>query len=94
MLWYVYMILTEKNKLYTGVSSDPERRFYEHLFDFKKRAKFFRSDSPSKIVYLENFQTKGEALSREIVIKKLKRQQKEELIRSKNNLCTSLPNSL
>ena len=87
MPWYVYMILTEKEKLYTGVSCDPERRFFEHLFDFKKGAKFFRSDSPSKIVYLESFETKGEALKREIAIKKLKRIKKEELTLSKKNLC-------
>jgi putative endonuclease len=51
--WYVYIILTAKEKLYTGISRDPERRFFEHLLDVKKGAKFFRSDSPQKIVYCE-----------------------------------------
>jgi putative endonuclease len=68
--WYVYIILTRKEKLYTGISTDPERRFFEHLFDVKKGAKFFRSDSPQKIVYCEEFVTMSEALKREAEIKK------------------------
>jgi putative endonuclease len=67
--WYVYIILTKKNKLYTGVSTDPERRFIEHLCDSKKGAKFFRSDTPVQIVYLENCENYSEALKREYVIK-------------------------
>ncbi len=78
--WFVYMILTGKGKLYTGVSTDPERRFIEHLCDPKKGAKFFRSDSPEKIVYLEEVATYSEALKREIAIKKMPRKLKQKLI--------------
>lgn len=69
-MWYVYVILTSKNKLYTGISTDPERRFIEHLCDAKKGAKYFRSDSPQKIVYLEEWDTMSEALKREAEFKK------------------------
>lgn len=69
-MWYVYVILTGKKKLYTGISTDPERRFIEHLSDTKKGAKFFRSDSPVKIVYLEEWDTMSEALIREAEFKK------------------------
>ncbi len=68
--WYVYIILTAKGKLYTGISTDPERRFVEHLCDVKKGAKFFRSDSPVKIIHVEDFETMSEALKREAEIKK------------------------
>jgi putative endonuclease len=71
MNWFVYIILTSKDKLYTGISTDPERRFVEHLCDTKKGAKFFRSDSPVKIIHLEEFETMSEALKREAAIKKL-----------------------
>jgi putative endonuclease len=74
------MILTAKNRLYTGVSTDPERRFIEHLCDPKKGAKFFRSDSPVMIVYLEEKENYSEALKREIAIKKLSRKKKQLLI--------------
>lgn len=69
-MWYVYVILTGKEKLYTGISTDPERRFVEHLCDTKKGAKYFRSDSPQKIVYLEEYDTMSEALVREAEFKK------------------------
>jgi putative endonuclease len=77
--WYVYIIQTEKNRLYTGVSTDPERRFIEHLCDTKKGAKFFRSDTPVKIVYLEEAFDYSSALKREIQIKKLSPRKKREL---------------
>lgn len=70
MNWYVYVILTTKGKLYTGISTDPERRFVEHLCDTKKGAKYFRSDSPVMIVHLEEYETMSEALKREAEIKK------------------------
>lgn len=78
--WYVYMILTEKNRLYTGISTDVERRFFEHLGVFPGGAKFFRSDIPEKIVYVESFLNRSEATIKEASIKKLTRQQKENLI--------------
>lgn len=79
-VWFVYMILTAKGRLYTGVSTDPERRFIEHLCDPKKGAKFFRSDSPEKIVYLEVVGTYSDALKREIAIKALTSHQKKCLV--------------
>jgi len=82
MSWYVYIILTKKEKLYTGISTDPERRFIEHLCDTKKGAKYFRTDSPYCIVYLEEFDSMSEALKREIYIKKRPIKHKWELIHS------------
>jgi putative endonuclease len=79
MNWYVYIILTAKGKLYTGISTDPERRFVEHLCDTKKGAKYFRSDSPVKIIHLEEFLTMSEALKREAAIKKLPSSNKRNL---------------
>jgi putative endonuclease len=78
MIWYVYVILTNKNKLYTGISTDPERRFVEHLCCTKKGAKFFRSDSPLKIVYLEEWSTMSDALKSEAAIKRWPAQKKRK----------------
>jgi putative endonuclease len=71
--------LTAKEKLYTGISTDPERRFFEHLLDNKKGAKFFRSDSPQKIIHCEEFTTMSEALKREAEIKKFTSTKKRAL---------------
>lgn len=78
--WWVYIILTKKDRLYTGISTDPERRFYEHLWDRKKGAKFFRSDAPLSIIYIEKCEDYSMALKREYAIKKMPRIKKQELI--------------
>ncbi len=82
-MWYVYMILTAKNRLYTGIATDVERRFVEHLCDPKKGAKFFRSDSPIMVVYYEEFKNRSLATKREILLKKLSRNDKNLLINSR-----------
>ncbi len=79
MSWYVYVILTCKGKLYTGISTDPERRFIEHLCDPKKGAKYFRSDSPVMIVHLEEAGSMSSALKREAEIKKWSSQKKRSV---------------
>lgn len=81
MSWFVYIILTKKEKLYTGISTDPERRFIEHLCDRKKGAKYFRSDIPVQIVHLEEFDTMSEALKREAGIKRMSSVKKKTLIK-------------
>jgi putative endonuclease len=80
MNWYLYIIETEKNKLYTGIATDVERRFVEHLIGIG--AKYFRSDEPKKIVYCEVFKNRSEASIREAAIKKLSKKEKLSLISS------------
>jgi putative endonuclease len=77
--WWVYMIKTRKQKIYTGITVDLERRFLEHLSGIGG-AKFFRSDTPEEIVYVEGMYAHGDALRREIEIKKLKANLKRDLI--------------
>ena len=76
--WYLYIIETEKNKFYTGITVDVEKRFYEHLFGVG--AKYFRSDSPNKIIHIEIFSDRSEASKREAQIKKLPKKEKIKLI--------------
>ncbi len=79
-MWFVYIIETEKKRLYTGIAKDPEKRFFEHLFDRKKGAKFFRSDVPERIVYVKKCSSLSNALKEEIAIKKCSKIQKLQLI--------------
>jgi putative endonuclease len=78
--WFVYIILTVKNRLYTGITTNVERRFKEHSGINKLGAKFFRSDKPLDVVYLELAANRSEATKREMAIKKLTKKQKETLI--------------
>lgn len=77
-MWYVYIIQTEKNKLYTGIATDVKRRFKEHQTG--KGAKYFRTDRPVLIVYTERKRNRSTASKREAAIKKLTRPKKLELI--------------
>jgi len=82
--WWVYLILTESEHLYTGITTDPERRFQEHLATYEgtgtKGAKFFRGHKPVKLVYREAAKNRSDASKREIAIKKLPRNKKWRLL--------------
>jgi putative endonuclease len=78
--WYVYIIRASDESLYTGITTDVERRFNEHL-DPRKGARFFRGRKPEEVVYTERQPDRSRALQREAVIKKLSRDLKLELIR-------------
>ncbi|EQC44700.1 GIY-YIG nuclease family protein [Bacteriovorax sp. Seq25_V] len=77
-LWYLYIIETENGKLYTGITTDIERRFNEHA-GLKKGAKFTKANPPKRLVYQEEFSNRSLASKREIEIKKLSRQKKIDL---------------
>ena len=36
-MFYTYILRCEDNSLYTGITTNVERRFVEHLFDEKKQ---------------------------------------------------------
>ena len=79
MAWFVYMLRCRDGSLYTGVASDVERRFAEHLSG--KGAKYTRSHPPVAVVYREECADKSAALRREAAVKKLSRRQKLDLIK-------------
>lgn len=78
------MVRAANGFLYTGIATDPERRFQEHC-EGKKGAKFFRRSQPQAIVYKEPQPSRSCATSREIAIKKLTRRQKLRLISEYEN---------
>ena len=79
MNWTVYIIRCDDNTLYTGVTTELERRFQEHL-DHPRGAKYFNGRKPLEVVYNENDHTRSSALQREAAIKKLSRDGKLRLI--------------
>lgn len=76
--WQVYIIRTVSGKLYTGITTDINRRLEEHKN--KKGAKYFRLEEPKNIVFLETHENRSKATKREIQIKKLSKKKKEALI--------------
>lgn len=81
--WKVYIILCSDMSLYTGISTDVERRFKQHQEE--KGAKYFRGRQAKELVYLESGHSRSSASLRESEIKKLSRGGKIELIQSKTN---------
>ncbi|TPQ26868.1 GIY-YIG nuclease family protein [Methylomonas koyamae] len=76
--WSVYMIECCDGSLYTGITTDVQRRFRQHQAGLG--AKYFRARRPLNIAYLEGGHDKGSASRREAAIKKLTRAQKLVLI--------------
>ena len=79
-MWFVYILKCKNEFLYTGITTNLERRFQEHL---KREAHFTSYNPPLSIAYTESHPTRSAALKREAGIKKLPRTQKLALI-SKN----------
>ena len=77
--WEVYIIRARNGKLYTGITTDLDRRFAEHRSG-RKGARFFRFTEPEAIVFRETHADRGSATRRELAIKKMTRRQKERLI--------------
>ncbi|MGB5329128.1 MAG: GIY-YIG nuclease family protein [Gammaproteobacteria bacterium] len=77
--WSLYIIEASDSSFYTGITTDVERRFEEHL-QCRKGAKYFNGRSPIKVVYREDGHTRSSASRREAEIKKLSRSDKESLI--------------
>lgn len=77
--WTVYMIRCDDGSLYTGVSTDVERRFREHRQQ-TRGARFFNGRSPLEVVYREAGHSRSSACRREAAIKKLSRVEKLRLI--------------
>jgi len=77
--WFVYMIEAENGNLYTGITTDLERRFAEHQSK-QGGAKFFHSSAAKQMVFQEPHPDRSSASKREIAIKKLSRKAKIDLI--------------
>ena len=76
--YYIYMLRCADGSLYTGWTTDPEKRVAAH--NAGKGAKYTRSRRPVELVYSETFDDKIAAQRREYAIKQLSRREKEKLI--------------
>lgn len=81
---YTYMVQCSDGSLYTGWTNRIEKRIEDH--NNGKGAKYTKSRRPVELKYLEESDTKQEAMKKEAEYKKLKRPQKEALIASEHNL--------
>lgn len=80
MGWFVYMIETKCGALYTGITTDPERRFLQHQGVQAGGAKYFRGRQAKALVYIESHVDRRAASKREYALKKLAREDKLALV--------------
>jgi len=76
--WYLYILRCRDGSLYTGITTDVEKRFHAHCEG--KGAKYTRGRGPLELVYREECADHSAALKRECAVKALTRQEKEALI--------------
>jgi len=76
--WFLYLIRCKDGALYTGITTDVDRRFAEHQSG--KGAKYLRGKGPLTLVFQQKFGSRSAALKAEASIKKLSRADKEIII--------------
>ena len=79
MSYFVYILECSDKTLYTGITTDVQKRLGEHNGS-DKGAKYTRVRRPVKVVYSEDAQDRSAACKREYAIKQLSRAQKLALI--------------
>ncbi|MDJ0833000.1 MAG: GIY-YIG nuclease family protein [Gammaproteobacteria bacterium] len=79
--WFVYIVHCADGCLYTGITTDLERRINEHNDPATKLgARFTRGRQPVTLVYQQQLADRSSATRREMEIKALNKQQKQALI--------------
>ena len=77
-MWYLYILQCGDGSLYTGITTDVEKRLEAHRSG--KGAKYTRGRSPLELKYREACGTHSDALKRELEVKHLSREEKLALI--------------
>ena len=79
--WYVYLMRCADNNLYTGVTTDPERRLREHNGELKgKGAKYTRTRRPVTLAVAIPLSSKVAVYQAEYAIKRLTKAEKESVV--------------
>lgn len=83
MKYFVYILLCSDDTLYTGFTTDLQKRCNTH--NSGKGARYTRARLPVTLVYFEEYFDKGSAMTMEYRIKQLTRKKKLNLIKNFNS---------
>ena len=78
--WILYLIRVRNGDLYTGITTDVERRYAEHQAGGNKAARYLRGKGPLQLVYRKQMGNRSDASKAEAAVKKLSKPAKERLI--------------
>lgn len=93
-MFYTYMLRCEDNSIYTGITTNVERRMNEHFSKNEKCAKYTKRHSAKKLECVWQSETRKDASKLEYFIKTLKKDEKEMLIKSNTELNNLLGNKI
>jgi putative endonuclease len=79
--WFIYLVRNNRNALYTGITTDVERRLCEHQSGGPKAAKALKGKGPLTLEFSYSVANRVVASQLEYRIKKLSKIKKEQLIR-------------
>lgn len=68
-IWYLYLIECDDGSLYTGITTDVERRYAAHVAG--KGARYTRMKKPVRLVGFRECGSRSNALKAELALKKL-----------------------
>ena len=77
-VWWLYLLRTAAGTLYTGISTDPDRRLAEH--EAGRGARSLRGRGPLELVFRLRTVDRSEALRLEAAVKALDRRRKERVV--------------
>lgn len=83
-MYFTYMLRCKDNSIYTGITTNVERRMQEHFSKDEKCAKYTYRHEAEKLESVWELQDRKLASKLEYHIKKLKKQEKENLIKDEN----------
>ncbi|MBB5322034.1 GIY-YIG nuclease family protein [Marinobacter oulmenensis] len=78
--WHLYLIRTASGSLYTGITTDVQRRFAEHQAGAPRGARSLRGKGPLTLVFHVPVGERSRALSLEWRVKRWPRARKEALV--------------
>ena len=79
--WFLYVVRCCDGTLYTGVTTDLNRRVNEHNTS-KRGAKYTKTRRPVNLIWSNKYNNRSEAQSAEYSFKKLSRKEKLDIIKN------------
>jgi putative endonuclease len=84
--WYLYLIRYRDGSIYTGISTDVNRRFLQHQKPSKGGSKYLKGRGPLELVFQAKVGNYSLASKVEFKIKKLPKDKKEKILRDTHYL--------
>lgn len=89
-IYFIYVIRCNNNSLYTGITTNFQKRIKEH--NTGAGAKYTKNKGPFTLELLLSTKGRSAATKIELFIKSLKKEKKEALIRTSQNIIEFFPN--